>query len=172
MNECVLACENCDCPNHVFQQKVQLRMDNLSAVPTPPDSGVGRAISNGRNLLSRHAGRGHSSLLCFQISLYNKPKVPELRSVRRGGSGARAARSAAPRRPTRAGTLTLVADEEAHAGPAAVRGEEQRQERAGADQEVRRLRAVELADERRRRGRPVAHLQRVVVHLGLKPAHR
>lgn len=137
-------------------------------IPGPEGGG----ISNRRNLLSRHAGRGHSSLLCFRISLYNKPKVPELRSVRRGGSGARAAWSAAPRRPTRAGTLTLVADEEAHAGPAAVRGEEQRQERAGADQEVRRLRAVELADERRRRGRPVAHLQRVVVHLGLKPAHR
>lgn len=44
----------------------------------------GGGISNRRNLLSRHAGRGHSSLLCFQISLYNKPKVPELRSVRRG----------------------------------------------------------------------------------------
>lgn len=66
--------------------------------------------------------------------------------------------------------LTLVADEEAHAGAAAVGGEEQVQDVPGADKEPRGLRAVELADERGRRGRAVPHLQRVVVDFRLESA--
>lgn len=66
--------------------------------------------------------------------------------------------------------LTLVADEEAHAGAAAVGGEEQVQDVPGADEEARGLRAVELADERGRCGRAVPHLQRVVVDFRLEPA--
>lgn len=67
------------------------------------------------------------------------------------------------------GGLTLVADEEAHAGPAAVCGEEQAHGVAGADEELWGLGALVLPDERRRAGRPVPHLQGVVVHFGLKP---
>lgn len=65
--------------------------------------------------------------------------------------------------------LTLVADEEAHAGPAAVRGEEQAHGVAGADEELGGLRALVLPDQWGRAGRPVPHLQGVVVHLGLEP---
>lgn len=135
----------------------------------PADPVASRGVSDGRNLLSHHAVRNaaHCRVFGFYfitnqcVLLTFKVNVLKLRSVSGCGAGSAAA-----------GTLTLVADEEAHAGPAAVRGEEQRQEGAGADQKVRRLRAVELADERRRGGRPVAHLQGVVVHLGLKPADR
>lgn len=69
------------------------------------------------------------------------------------------------------GPLTLVADEEAHAGPAAVRGEEQAQGIAGADEELRRLRAVVLPDQRGRAGRPVPDFQGVVIDFGLKSVH-
>lgn len=70
----------------------------------------------------------------------------------------------------RADRLTLVADEEAHAGAAAVGGEEQAQGVPGAEQELRRLRAVVLADQRGGAGRPVPHLQGVVVDFRLEPA--
>lgn len=150
-------------------------MDNLSAVPAPPDPGAG---GEGGAFLTaeiycRVMQEGDTVPCCvFGFHFIINQKSPSC-ALSGGEVLARGRLGLRPRGgPRAAGTLTLVADEEAHAGPAAVRGEEQRQERAGADQEVRRLRAVELADERRRRGRPVAHLQRVVVHLGLKPAHR
>ena len=68
-------------------------------------------------------------------------------------------------------TLTLIADEEAHAGAAAVGGEEQAQGVPGAEEELRCLCAVVLSDQRGRAGRPVPHLQGVVVDLRLEPVH-
>lgn len=65
--------------------------------------------------------------------------------------------------------LTLVADLEAFAGAAVISGKEQVHVIAGADEEVRGLSAVVLANQRRRIGEPVPNFQRVVINLRLKP---
>lgn len=59
-------------------------------------------------------------------------------------------------------------NEEAHAGAAVVCGEEEVHEVAGADQELGRLRAVILSDQRGRVGRPVSDFQRVIVDFSLE----
>lgn len=64
--------------------------------------------------------------------------------------------------------LTLVVDEEAHAGAAAVGGEEQVQEAPRADEELGRLGAVVLANQRGGAGGPVPHFQGVVVDFRLE----
>ncbi len=66
--------------------------------------------------------------------------------------------------------LTLIADLEAFTGTAVVGAKEQVHVIAGADEEVRGLSAVVLADQRRRVGGPIPNLQRVVINLSLKPA--
>lgn len=66
--------------------------------------------------------------------------------------------------------LTLVADLEAFAGAAVVSGKEQVHVIAGADEEVRGLSAVVLANQRRRIGGPVPNFQCVIINLCLKPA--
>lgn len=77
----------------------------------------------------------------------------------------------APPRPWRCGRwLTLVVNEEANAGAAVVRGEEQVHEVPRADEELRGLRAVVLADQRGRAGRPVSDFQCVIIDFGLKSA--
>lgn len=68
------------------------------------------------------------------------------------------------------GPLTLIANEESHAGPAVVCAEQEVHEVARADEELGRLRAVVLPDQRGRAGRPVSDLQRVVVDFGLESA--
>lgn len=68
------------------------------------------------------------------------------------------------------GPLTLIANEESHAGPAVVRAEQEVHEVARTDEELGRLRAVVLPDQRGRAGRPVSDLQRVVVDFGLESA--
>lgn len=68
--------------------------------------------------------------------------------------------------------LTLVADLEAFAGTAVVSGKEQVHVIAGADEEVRGLSAVVLANQRRWIGEPVPNFQRVVINLRLKPTQK
>lgn len=70
--------------------------------------------------------------------------------------------------PGKGGPLTLVADEEAHAGPAIVCGEEEVHEIPCADEELRRLCAVVLPDQRGRAGWPVSDLQGVIINFCLE----
>lgn len=64
--------------------------------------------------------------------------------------------------------LTLVVNEEAHAGAAVVSGKQQVHEVPRADQELGSLCAMVLSDQRGRVGGPVSDLQSVIVDFRLK----
>lgn len=66
--------------------------------------------------------------------------------------------------------LTLVKKLEAAVGATAVCSEEQIQEAAAAEQEVRNLSAVQRGDEWRQQVWTIVDLQEVVIELGLEPA--
>jgi len=66
-------------------------------------------------------------------------------------------------------TLTFKEYLESTVGPAVVGGEEQVQEVAAAEQELRHLGSIERANQRREQVGAVVHFQEVVAQLRLKP---
>lgn len=65
--------------------------------------------------------------------------------------------------------LTLIEELKAAVGATAVCCEEQVQEAAAAEQEVRNLSAVQRGDEWREQVRTIVDLQEIVIELGLEP---
>lgn len=68
--------------------------------------------------------------------------------------------------------LTLIEELKAAVGATAVCCEEQVQEAATAEQEVRNLSAVQRGDEWREQVRTIMDLQEVIIELGLEPEEK